>query len=75
MLPLAIPPDVVTRTAPLVAPGITIATRVFPEKLTGIAVTPPMLIAVGLLKFVPVIVTNVPTGPLFGANERIVGVG
>jgi hypothetical protein len=28
----------------------------------------------GLLKFVPVIVTVVPTGPLVGVNEAIVGV-
>jgi hypothetical protein len=59
----------------LEAPGITIATNVVPEKLIGIAATPPMLIAVGLFRLVPVIVTNVPTGPLLGAKEMMVGVG
>jgi hypothetical protein len=65
----------VTITEPLEAPGITIATNVVPDKLIGIAATPPMLIAVGLFRLVPVIVTNVPTGPLLGAKEMMVGVG
>jgi hypothetical protein len=34
-----------------------------------------MLIAVGLFKLVPVMVTRVPTGPLLGSNEFIVGEG
>jgi hypothetical protein len=74
-VPFAFPPEVDTLTEPEVAPGITIATNVLPEKLIGIAVTPPMLIAVGLFRFVPVIVTNVPTGPLLGAKEMLLGLG
>jgi hypothetical protein len=35
--------------------------------------TPPIVIAVGLLRFVPVIVTIVPTGPADGVNEAMVG--
>jgi hypothetical protein len=64
---------VVTLTAPVVAPGITIATKLVPVLLIAIAATPPIVIAVGLLKLVPVIVTKVPTEPLAGANEVIVG--
>ena len=37
------------------------------------AAVPPMVNAVGLAKFVPVMVTNEPTGPLEGLNDIIVG--
>ena len=74
-VPFAVPPEVDTLNDPVVAPGITMATTVFPLKLMGIAATPPMLIAVGLFKLVPVMVTRVPAGPLLGANEFIVGAG
>lgn len=70
---MAVPPAVVTDTAPVVAPGITMPTRLVPLFDTAIALTPPTLNAEGLLKFVPVIVTNVPTGPDEGVNELIVG--
>jgi hypothetical protein len=36
---------------------------------------PPKLTAVTTLKFVPVMVTNVPTLPEEGVNELIVGAG
>ena len=71
--PLAVPPAVVILTSPVVAPGITIATNVIPLLLIGMAETPAIVIAVGLLRFVPVIVTSVPTGPELGEKLVIVG--
>jgi hypothetical protein len=64
---------VVTLTPPEVAPGITIATKVIPSLLMGMAAMPPIIIAEGLFKLVPVMVTNVPTAPLSGVNWLIVG--
>jgi len=46
---------------------------VVPELEITIAAVPPMVKAVGLLKLVPVIVTSVPTGPLAGVKEVMVG--
>jgi len=40
---------------------------------TTTAVTPPMLNEAGLPRFVPVMVTSVPTGPVVGLNEVIAG--
>ena len=37
------------------------------------ALLPPIVKAVGVLKFVPFIVTKVPTGPVNGLKEVIVG--
>jgi len=70
-----VPPAVVIETAPVVAPGITIATKVFPSLETGMAETPPIVNEVGLPKLFPEIVTNVPTAPLVGVIEFIVGGG
>jgi hypothetical protein len=39
------------------------------------AETPAIVIPVGLLRLVPVIVTNVPTGPVVAEKEIIVGAG
>jgi len=58
---------------PVVAPGITIATRVVPSLDTAIAETPPIVKKVGLLKFVPEMVTKVPTAPLDGVKELMEG--
>lgn len=66
-------PIVVTLTLPVVAPGITIATNCDPVLETGIAAIPPIVIVVGLLRLVPVIVISVPTGPLEGLKEFIIG--
>ena len=62
--PLAVPPAELTLTSPVVAPGITIATKVVPSLLMGMAAVPPINILVGLLRLVPVIETNVPTEPI-----------
>jgi len=76
---MAVPPRLVTETAPVVAPGITIATKVVPSLETEMAATPPMLVAVGwvvgLLRLVPVMVTKVPMGPDVGLKAVMVGAG
>ena len=53
--------------------GITMPVNVVPSFETGMAATPPMVNEVGEFKFVPLMETNVPTGPLDGVNEAIVG--
>jgi hypothetical protein len=58
---------------PITDPGMTIPTKLLPVFDTTIAATPPMVKAVGLLRLVPVIVTNVPTGPLAGLKDVIMG--
>jgi hypothetical protein len=58
---------------PVDAPGITIATKLVPVFETAMALTPPMVNPVGVFRFVPVIVTKLPTKPLVGLNEVIVG--
>src|SRR5580698_584598 len=73
-LPVAVPPPVVTETPPVTAPGITKPTRVLPVFDTTTAVCPPMVKAVGAVKLLPVMVTNVPTGPDEGLNELMTGV-
>jgi hypothetical protein len=59
---------------PVVAPKGTVVATV-PELLTvNVAVLPPNETAVAPVKFVPVIVTAVPTAPLAGAKEVMAGV-
>jgi hypothetical protein len=71
--PEAVPPAVVIDTAPVAAPGITIANKVLPSLLITIEETPPIFTAVAFCKFVPVIVTSVPIDPLLGEKLVIVG--
>ena len=73
LLPLAVPPVVETDTMPVTASGITMPTRVLPVLLTTMAFTPPIENVVGLLRLVPVMVTNVPTLPLVGVKDVMVG--
>jgi hypothetical protein len=69
------PPDVIIDTAPVTAPGITNATKLVPVLLMIIADWPPIdVVTVPLFKFVPVIVTKLPTGPLAGVKDVIVGI-
>src|SRR6185503_10485226 len=71
---VAVPPGVVTLSGPVVAPAGTvawIAVAEVTEKLD--ALTPLNATAVAPVKFVPLIVTLVPTGPLAGAKLVIVG--
>src|SRR5689334_7649816 len=59
---------------PVVAPAGTVVVTV-PELLTvNVAALPPNETAVAPVKFVPVIVTPVPTAPIIGAKEVMAGV-
>jgi len=80
---VAEPPGVVTLIGPVVAVEGTVAVIWVAEFTTNVAVTllnvtevvvklAPLIVP---LKFVPVIFTDVPTGPNSGVNEVIVGAG
>jgi hypothetical protein len=80
---VAVPPGVVTLILPVVAPVGTVAVICVAEFTANVAVVvlnftelvvklAPLTVP---LKFVPVIVTEVPTGPKVGVNELIVGAG
>jgi len=68
-----VPAGVTTATRPVVAPLGTVAVMVVSEFSVKTAWTPWNFTAVAPVKFVPVIVTVVPTGPVVG--ERLVTVG
>ena len=68
-------PAVVKDIVPVAAPGMTIPTRLVPVLEMTMAAVPPMVKAVGVPRLVPVMVTNVPTGPLAGLKEVITGAG
>jgi len=70
---VAVPPGPVTEINPVVAPTGTVAVILVEEFTTKDAVTLLKRTAVAPVKFVPVIVTEVPTGPEVGENEVIVG--
>ena len=80
---VAVPPGVVTLILPVVAVEGTVAVIWVAEFTTNVAatllkVTPVVVKLAPLtvpLKFVPVIVTDVPVGPKAGVNEVIVGAG
>jgi hypothetical protein len=80
---VAEPPGVVTLILPVVAVVGTVAVIWVAEFTTNVAVTllkvTPVVVKLAPLtvplKFVPVIVTDVPVGPKAGANEVIVGAG
>jgi len=70
-----VPPGVIILTLP-VAPAPTTAVILVAElTVNEVAATPPKLTAVAPLKFVPVIVIDVPAPPLDGENDVIVGAG
>src|SRR5215813_1912594 len=74
--PLLGSPPTVTTTLPLVAVAGTSTLRLVADQVVGAAVTPlkvTVLVPCVAPKFVPAIVTTVPTGPLAGA--RLVRVG
>src|SRR5213593_699798 len=68
-----VPPGVVTLSGPVVAPVGTVAWIVVAEVTVKLALTPLNATAVAPVKFVPLIVTLVPTGPLVGVKPVIVG--
>ena len=70
---VAVPSGVVTLSGPVVAPAGTVAWIAVSEVTAKLALTPLKVTAVAPLKFVPLIVTLVPTGPLPGAKLAIVG--
>jgi len=70
---VAVPPGAVTEICPVVAPAGTVALILVEEFTTKDAVTLLKRTAVAPVKFVPVIVTEVPAGPEVGENEVMVG--
>jgi hypothetical protein len=71
---VAVPLGVVTEIGPVVAPEGTVALiRVAFCTVKVVAETPLKRTAVAPVKFVPLIRTDVPTGPLVGLNDVIVG--
>src|SRR5439155_5410873 len=77
LLPLlAVPPGVVTEIAPVVAPAGTVAVTCVAEfTVNVVALVPLNFTDVAPVRFVPVITTLVPTGPLVGEKLVIVGAG
>src|SRR5947209_11918383 len=67
------PAGVVTLILPVVAPPGTLVLIWVSETIPKLAVVPLKVTWVAPVKFVPVMVTPVPTGPLVGVNELIVG--
>jgi hypothetical protein len=72
---VAEPAGVVTLIGPVVAVDGTVAVIWVAEFTTNVAATLLNVTAVAPVKFVPVIVTDVPTGPNVGVNDVIVGGG
>ena len=71
-----VPPLVVTAIGPVVAPLGTVALIAVSEATENVvAVTPLKVILLAPVKPVPTIDTPVPTAPLIGVNDEIVGVG
>jgi hypothetical protein len=71
-----VPPLVVTAIGPVVAPLGTVALIAVSEATENVAaITPLKVILLAPVKPVPTIDTLVPTAPLVGVNDEIVGVG
>jgi hypothetical protein len=64
---------VVTLMGPVVAPAGTVATICVAVFDVIVAVVPLNFTDVAPVRFVPVMVTEVPTGPVVGVNDVIVG--
>ena len=72
---VAVPPGVVTVTAPDVPDGTTALIVVGDTTMNEVASIPANFTDVTLIKFVPVIVTVVPAAADAGVNDDMVGVG
>jgi hypothetical protein len=72
---VAVPVEVVTLMGPVVAPLGTVAEIVVAEVTEKLALAPLKVTAVAPVKFVPLIVTPLPTDPLVGVKLVIVGAG
>jgi hypothetical protein len=70
---LAVPAGLVTLIGPVAAPAGTVAVIVVAEFTVKLALVPLNSTAVAVVKFVPLIVTLVPTGPLLGVKLATVG--
>ncbi len=70
---LAVPAEVVTLIGPLVAPVGTVAVIVVAEPTVKLALAPLNSTALAPVKFVPLIETLVPAGPLVGVKLEMVG--
>ena len=70
---VAVPPGVVTLSGPVVAPAGTVAWIAVAEVTVNVAAVPLNVTAVAPVKFVPLIVTLAPAGPLVGVKLVIVG--
>src|SRR5882762_11571605 len=70
---LAVPAEVVTLIEPLEAPAGTVAVIVVAEFTVKLALVPLNSTDVAPVKFVPLMLTLVPTGPLPGVKLEIVG--
>ena len=70
---VAVPPGVVTPSSPVVAPTGTDVWIAVAELTVKAALAPLNVTDVAPLKFVPLIVTLAPTGPLVGVKLAIVG--
>src|SRR5206468_3657867 len=74
VLLVPVPADVVTLSGPVVAPAGTVAwITVVDVTVKVVALVPLKLTAVTPVKFVPLMVTFAPTGPLVGAKLVMVG--
>src|SRR5262249_30590197 len=74
--PLLASPPTVTTTLPVVAPAGTGTTMLVADHVVGVAAVPlnvTVLVPFVAPKFVPLIVTEVPTGPLVGASLVMLG--
>ena len=72
---VAVPPGVAIVIFPVTAPvGTTAVTPVSEFTVKLVERTPPNATRVAPVKLVPVIVTEVPTGPLVGENDLIAGI-
>src|SRR3954452_16213032 len=70
-----VPPGVVTATGPVVAALGTTASISMSDTSLNVAAWPPKVTEDAPVKPVPVMVTDVPTGPLSGRNAATTGVG
>ena len=68
------PEGVVTETIPVAPLPTTAVIVVLLSTVNELTVTPPIFTIVAPVKFVPVIITEVPAPPTFGENDVIVGI-
>ena len=69
------PPGATTVIGPVTAPGGTVAVILVREFAVKEALTPPNWTAVAPVNPNPVMVTEVPTGPMVGVKEPNTGIG